>query len=198
MDTLLLVLRVTLSLALVLGIMWFVARRVGKHPTQARGVAVDVVGRRSLGRRSGVAVVEVEGRRLVLGVSDAGVRLVADLGEVPTAPMPEPAAVVPTTRRPRPAARDFATVLAAQDPTTHVPAAQLAVALGAAAQGPAAPPTRRANRPAHAATLTPPSAAALARTTGVARQGGPLAGSVLDKATWSRARAALTGRVAAP
>jgi flagellar protein FliO/FliZ len=144
-DSLLLVLRVALSLALVLLLLWFLARRLGGRAGPSRAVPIDVVGRRALARRSGVAVVEVAGRLLLLGVSDGGVRLVADLGQPPrAAPDPLDAGVL----EPSP--------LLADPPAPPVVA-------GAPAAG-------------------PPDFA------------GVLAGSVLDKETWARARQALTGR----
>jgi flagellar protein FliO/FliZ len=224
MDTALLVVRVVLSLGLVLTLMWFIARRVNRRPAPTRGVAVDVVGRRSLGRRAGVAVVEVEGHRLVLGVSEAGVRLVADLGDVPD---PAPAVrAVPSPRTARAPRREFAAVLAAQEQADDaggpaVTPAPVATTRGSgpSARGPAAragtPPSRPAapratarsatatvggatRRPAHRGEPVP-TRRAVGRAAAPPRLGGnPLAGSVLDRAVWSRARAVLTSRTAGP
>lgn len=82
MDTsaLVLGLRVVLALAVVLGLLWWLARRTGGGKPRAKVTTVSVVGRQSLGRHSGVAVVEVEGRRLLLGVTDQGVSLLTELG----------------------------------------------------------------------------------------------------------------------
>ena len=91
MDTsaLVLGLRVVLALAVVLGLLWWLARRAGGGRARAKVTTVSVVGRQSLGRHSGVAVVEVEGRRLLLGVTDQGVSLLTELAVTPVA---EPAA----------------------------------------------------------------------------------------------------------
>lgn len=78
-ETLLLALRVALSLAAVLGLLWFLARRLGGVPGSRRQRPITVLARHSLSRRSGLAVVEIEGRRLLLGVSDSGVSLVTEL-----------------------------------------------------------------------------------------------------------------------
>lgn len=78
-ETLLLALRVALSLAAVLGLLWFLARRLGGVPGSRRQRPIAVLARHSLSRRSGLAVVEIEGRRLLLGVSDSGVSLVTEL-----------------------------------------------------------------------------------------------------------------------
>ncbi|KAE8763393.1 FliO/MopB family protein [Georgenia thermotolerans] len=81
LDSVLLGLRVALSLALVLVILWVIARKVNAGTSATRRVPVTVLGRQSLGRRSGVAVVEVAGRTLLLGVSDDGVRLLTELDD---------------------------------------------------------------------------------------------------------------------
>jgi len=72
-----LLLRVVLSLAVVLGILWFVANKAGRRGGRTR--LVRVAGRQALSRTASVAVVEVADRVLVLGVSDAGVRLLTEL-----------------------------------------------------------------------------------------------------------------------
>ncbi|HEU5044946.1 MAG TPA: flagellar biosynthetic protein FliO [Nocardioidaceae bacterium] len=72
-----LLLRVVLSLAVVLGILWFVASKAGRRG--GRTHLVRVAGRQALSRTASVAVVEVADRVLVLGVSDAGVRLLTEL-----------------------------------------------------------------------------------------------------------------------
>jgi flagellar protein FliO/FliZ len=148
-ETLVLVLRVALSLGVVLLLLWFLARRFGGRAGAGRAVPIDVLGRRSLGRRSGVAVVEIAGRVLVLGVSDNGVRLVADLGHGPAG---SPPGALGHAAAPAP---ELLT-----DPLLVSDTARIA-----------APPTAPADDFASV-----------------------LAGSVLDKATWARARQALTGR----
>ena len=81
MSALLLTLRVVLSLVCVLGLIWYAQRRLGgvagrRRPT---GPELSVVGRQSLGRHTGVAVLAAGDRRLLLGVSDQGVTLLAEL-----------------------------------------------------------------------------------------------------------------------
>jgi flagellar biogenesis protein FliO len=58
-------------------------RRHGRIATRRRGAArpIDVVDRQALNRSASVAIVEVEGRRLALGITDQNVRLLADLSE---------------------------------------------------------------------------------------------------------------------
>jgi flagellar protein FliO/FliZ len=79
-----LVLRVTLSLAVVLALFWFVARLSHRRLGGGARSMVRVVGRQALGRNASLAVVEVGDRVLVVGVSEGGVRLLAEMdpGEV--------------------------------------------------------------------------------------------------------------------
>ncbi len=94
MDTLLLMLRVGLSLAAVLGLLWWISRRVQTSMGDRRKQqAMTVVGRQQLGRRTGLALVEVGGRQLVVGYSDQGVQLVHDAGELPAEPVAEDTAL---------------------------------------------------------------------------------------------------------
>lgn len=73
------VLRVVFSLAAVLGLMWFLARVASRQMGGTHASVVRMIGRQSLGRTSSVAVVAVGERMLVLGVTEAGVRLLAEL-----------------------------------------------------------------------------------------------------------------------
>ena len=68
-----LVLRVVLSLGIVLGLMWFVARASSRKLGGRSRSVVAVVARQPLSRGSSLAVVEVGERVLVVGVSDGGV-----------------------------------------------------------------------------------------------------------------------------
>lgn len=87
MDTVLLLLRVGLSLAAVLGLLWWISRRAqASMGTRRRRASMAVVGRQQLGRRTGVALLEVEGRRLVVGYGEQGVTLLHDAGEAPEQP----------------------------------------------------------------------------------------------------------------
>lgn len=78
-DTLVLALRVAVSLFIVLALLWYLSRRLGAGRAAGRRLPITVLGRQSLGRRSGVTVVDVAGRTLVLGVSDTEVRLLTEL-----------------------------------------------------------------------------------------------------------------------
>ncbi|WP_104128456.1 flagellar biosynthetic protein FliO [Cryobacterium sp. Y57] len=71
MDTLIVAVRVALSLGVVLALLWFLQRRLSRG-ARALGVAnpVTVVGRQTIGQKASVVVVEVDGTRLVLGVTE--------------------------------------------------------------------------------------------------------------------------------
>ena len=85
MDAFFLALRVLLSLAAVLGAIWWLKRRLGGNASQA-AAALTIVTRRTLGQKASVAVVDFNGRRLLLGVTDAAVNVLSE------AAVPEPAA----------------------------------------------------------------------------------------------------------
>ena len=74
-----LAIRVVVSLGVVLGLFWAVTR-LGSRKLGGRDRAlVRVRSRQALSRGSSLAVVEVGSRVLVVGVSDAGVRLLTEL-----------------------------------------------------------------------------------------------------------------------
>ncbi|MGO4690005.1 FliO/MopB family protein [Glaciibacter sp. 2TAF33] len=76
MDTFLVAVRVALSLAVVLGLLWYVQRRVTRGSTAKRNASlVTVVGRQGIGQKASVVVVDVEGTRFVLGVTEQSVNV---------------------------------------------------------------------------------------------------------------------------
>jgi flagellar protein FliO/FliZ len=83
-------LRLAVSLGVVLGLFWLVARTGAKKLGGSRAL-LRVHGRQSLSRTASVAVVEVGSRVLVVGVSEGGVRLLTELDPEEIA---EPEAVV--------------------------------------------------------------------------------------------------------
>ena len=84
MDTLIVAVRVALSLGVVLALLWFLQRRLSRG-ARALGVAnpVTVVGRQSIGQKASVVVVEVDGTRLVLGVTEQAVTVLHERYLVP-------------------------------------------------------------------------------------------------------------------
>lgn len=70
-------LRVVLSLAAVLGVLWFLQRRVARTQVRRRnGEAITVLGRQGVGPKAQVVVVQTEDARYVLGVTEHGVSVV--------------------------------------------------------------------------------------------------------------------------
>ena len=77
--------RLILSLTVVLVLMALAARfvrkyRIGLGGRARPGAPVEVLARAGLGRRSSVSVIRTGRRTLVVGVTDASVSLLADLG----------------------------------------------------------------------------------------------------------------------
>lgn len=88
-GSLLLALRVLVSLAVVVALVWYLARRVGgRGADRSREAEVRVLDRQGLGRRSGVAVIAAGDRRLLVGFADQGVQLLTELAPVPALPKP--------------------------------------------------------------------------------------------------------------
>jgi len=74
-DSFFLILRVAVSLAAVLGLIWFINRRWSGRVASTTPQAINLVGRQSLGQKSLVAVVDIDDRRYVLGVGEQNVTL---------------------------------------------------------------------------------------------------------------------------
>jgi flagellar protein FliO/FliZ len=74
-----LVLRIGFSLLIVFGLMWALARVVRRPLGAGRGPgAIAVLQRQQLSRGSSIAVVQVAGKALVLGVTDQHVSLLGE------------------------------------------------------------------------------------------------------------------------
>lgn len=85
MDALLLTVRVALSLGAVLGLLWFLHRRFADRIGRAAERPITVVARQPLGRRSSIVVVETDGARLVLGVTDSTIAVLTSTPGATTA-----------------------------------------------------------------------------------------------------------------
>ena len=118
-----LTLRVVFSLAVVIGLLWFVARTGTKRFGGAARSMVRVVARQPLARSASLAVVEVGERVLVVGISENGVRLLTEMDpselpdermDVPAAPGPRAVAVVGGARKAAPTSTLGGSVISAQ------------------------------------------------------------------------------------
>ncbi|TFD68320.1 flagellar biosynthetic protein FliO [Cryobacterium gelidum] len=94
MDTLIVAARVVLSLGVVLALLWYLQRRLSRG-ARALGVAnpVTVVGRQPIGQKASVVVIEVEGTRLVLGVTEQAVTVLHEKPFTPATPTTLDAAI---------------------------------------------------------------------------------------------------------
>jgi len=78
-ETLFLVLRVAVSLGVVLAVIWFAHRRISANRARTRTQQlVTVVARQSLAPKASMVVVDADGRRLMLGVTEHGVTVLSD------------------------------------------------------------------------------------------------------------------------
>ncbi len=89
-----LVIRVVFSLAVVLGLLWFVARTSSRRLGGRGRSMVRVVARQPLARAASLAVVEVGDRVLVVGVSENGVSLLTEM-DPEELPVEEPSQIAP-------------------------------------------------------------------------------------------------------
>lgn len=97
METLFVALRVLVVLGVIVTVLWVVQRRVtkGRAPGRGRrGNAVTVVGRQGVGPKASVVVVDVDGNRFVLGVTERQVSVLH------TSDRPQDADVTPLVRVP--------------------------------------------------------------------------------------------------
>lgn len=85
--------RMILSLSLVLGLLWVIARagrgrragggRLSRMTQGNAGPRIEMLGRRSVGRHSAILVVKVAGRTMIVGQTSQQITLLAE-GEVAT------------------------------------------------------------------------------------------------------------------
>ena len=78
METLAALGRMSVSLVAVVGLIWLISRWLRKAKTGA-AAQVTVLSRTSVGHKAGVAVVQVGGRALVVGVTEHQVSLLTDV-----------------------------------------------------------------------------------------------------------------------
>ena len=93
MDTLMLAVRVMLSLGAVVALLWLIQRRAtGVKRGTLPGDVLTVVSRRGLGQKSAVVVVETDGKRFLLGVTEHSVNVL----HTSDAPEPVPGSATDT------------------------------------------------------------------------------------------------------
>ncbi len=73
MEPLVLGLRVVVSLAAVFGLMWLVHRKLRGTGAAVRARVLSVVARQSVGPKASVVLVDTDGKRFLLGVTEHGI-----------------------------------------------------------------------------------------------------------------------------
>lgn len=82
-------LRVAVSLAAVLGLLWFLHRRLSRSTSRTREPqAITVLGRQGVGAKAQIVIVRTEDARYVLGVTEHGVSVIDKLPADSAGPPP--------------------------------------------------------------------------------------------------------------
>jgi flagellar protein FliO/FliZ len=82
MDTLWLILRLVLSLALVLGLIWGLAR-IKKRVSPTNAGTIQVLSKIPVSRKGSLLVVEVGGKKLMIGATDNNISLISEIDIAP-------------------------------------------------------------------------------------------------------------------
>ena len=86
METAVVALRVALSLGVVLALLWFLHRRITRGSSaRLPPAAITVLGKQAIGQKASVVVVQAEGKRFVLGVTEHSITVLHG-EEAPLAP----------------------------------------------------------------------------------------------------------------
>jgi flagellar protein FliO/FliZ len=189
METFLAGARVVVSLAVVLGLLWMLQRRLTRGSRKNAAVhPVTIVTKQAISPKASVVIIDVDGSRLLLGVTEHAVS-VLQTGDAP-APVIEaaPAATARTTTASS-GAKAFAESLGrvtAAKISAAKPATKTTVKTATAKTSAAKPSTTKTPaKPAAPKTTTAkksPELAPVAAFTGE----GPLAGSILSPTTWKQ------------
>lgn len=196
MDEPLLVLRVALALGCVVGLIWLASRKLGGAQGRRKLAApeMQVVSRQVFGRHSGVAVLAVGNRRLLVGYGEQQVTMLTELAPVAdTAPHVAHSVAEAGGAAASGGSGGSGSVAARRvgpaPALAAVPAARPGLDIDAVlaqaridATRPAAPADRADAAPAAERTASEPAAR------------GPLDGSILSPATWRRAVGVLQDR----
>ena len=88
-------LRVALSLGVVFGLLWYIHRRLTRGgKLRAAATPISVLGKQGIGAKASVVVVDANGMRFVLGVTEGNVTVLHS-AEAPAAAFAEVLAAVP-------------------------------------------------------------------------------------------------------
>ncbi len=133
-STIELLIRMIVSLAVIGGLLWFI-QQVGRKRLGGLGrsatAPIEVTSRKQLSRTSSIALVRVGERNILIGVTDAGVSLIAEGDDLNNHPL-SPSASDRKTRRRKPGQEEHAQ--AKRD--KHGSESELLAELGIAAERP--------------------------------------------------------------
>jgi flagellar protein FliO/FliZ len=212
-DELFTVLRVIVSLAVVVGVIWFVQKKYVKSGgRKSRQCPVTVVARQNVGGKTSVAVIEFQGKQLLIGVTEHGISVLDSstleaVAEVETATELNAESVSAALAKSVQAGAAVAQPVAVKEPTVTAvrpytrrgSSKQFAAVLAGLEPMPsslvapvvAEPTTAKvASKPALTRTPIP---AALHASLKRRPPETPLGGSILSGATWKQAFAAIKG-----
>ena len=82
MDTLWLILRLGLSFALVLGLIWGLAR-IKKRVSPTNAGTIQVLSKIPVSRKGSLLIVEVGGKKLMIGATDTSISLISEIEIAP-------------------------------------------------------------------------------------------------------------------
>lgn len=185
MQTVIVALRVVLALAVVFGLIRYAGRKlsggVGTRPS--RSLPLAIIGRLSLGKGAGIALVEVGGRVLLLGVGEQGVRVLTEIDAPAVEPAVIAAADIPGLVPDGPPVELREELDLASLGTLH-PGALAGLIDPVDPEGSEPKPGRRPDGSERLARLA--GLAGLAASAS-AREAGALHGSILSPGTWRRA-----------
>ncbi|TDT85978.1 flagellar protein FliO/FliZ [Arthrobacter sp. AG258] len=174
MDSVILGLRVLVALGAVLGLMWYLQRRLGKakgHGRRRANRTLSVVSRQSVGQKASVVVIDAGDKRFLLGVTEHSIN-VLHAGEIPVEAVdittPEQRAALPAPGR-----------------VAAAPSESFAAVFQEAAGMP---------RRAELHRRVGPAALPGSRVSGPGVPASKLHGSLLAGSTWRQAAEALRGR----
>ena len=97
METVVVALRVALSLGVVFGLLWYIHRRLTRGgKLRAAATPITVLGKQGIGAKASVVVVDANGMRFVLGVTEGNVTVLHS-AEAPAAAFAEVLASTPAS-----------------------------------------------------------------------------------------------------
>lgn len=175
MENLFLVLRVVVSLAVVLGLLYVLRRKLVPRGGAEQRRQIAVVARQGVGAKTSVALIDVAGKRYLLGVGDQSISVLDSYA----APVSQDEDAGAEGGRLFALDLDDARQRARRPRADAVPETIDAADGPGGLSGPSAPATRRELR----------MAGTTARAVNAPAQASPLAGSILSAQTWRQAAA---------